>query len=107
MNRFAAIAERIAEDLPGEFERGALFDSIRPRDMVTIITPHGSKMTGRVVMRGPYGWVLNLGGRHGTPGIATAENVIAVRGNKGGRLPPVVKPSWDPHGRKDLPEMRE
>jgi hypothetical protein len=66
--------------LPGPFERAQLFDKIRPRSRVTIVTPHGSKLTGRAVMRGPAGWVLNLGGAHGTPGIATDDNVIAVRG---------------------------
>jgi hypothetical protein len=34
---------------------------------------------GRAVMRGPAGWVLNLGGRYGTPGIATPENTLEVR----------------------------
>jgi hypothetical protein len=52
---------------------------IRPGDSVTIVTRHGQKQTGRAVMRGPAGWVLNLGGPHGTPGIATEENTIAVR----------------------------
>lgn len=25
------------------------------------------------------GWVLNMGGRHGTPAIATPDNITAVR----------------------------
>jgi hypothetical protein len=29
-------------------------------------------------MPGPAGWVLNLGGAHGTPGVATPENVLEV-----------------------------
>lgn len=66
--------------LPGPFEQEVLFNKIRPRSLVTIVTPHGSKLKGRAVMRGPAGWVLNLGGAHGTPGIATEDNVIAVRG---------------------------
>lgn len=61
-----------------------LFNQIRPGSRVTIITPQGSKLTGRATMRGPFGWVLNLGGRYGTPGIATDENIIKVQG--GGRV---------------------
>jgi hypothetical protein len=55
-----------------------LVNKIRVGSKVTIITPHGSKLTGRAVMRGPAGWVLNLGGKYGTPGIASHENVIKV-----------------------------
>ena len=56
-----------------------LFESIRPGDRVTILTPHGQELSGRAVMRGPAGWVLNLGGRYGTPGIAGPDNTVAVR----------------------------
>jgi len=57
-----------------------LFNKIRPGSKVTIITPHGSKLKGKAVMRGPAGWVLNLGGKYGTPGIADETNVITVIG---------------------------
>jgi len=63
---------------------GTLFDSIRPGDRVTIVNRFGQKRTGRVVMRGPAGWVLNLGGPHGTPGIASPENVVGVKHGGGG-----------------------
>jgi len=56
-----------------------LFDRIKPRSKVTIITPHGSKLIGKAVMKGPAGWVINLGGKYGTPAIASENNVIAVR----------------------------
>jgi len=57
-----------------------LFETIKVRDSVTIITPHGSRLKGRAVMPSSGGgWVLNLGGRHGTPGIATPENIAKVR----------------------------
>ena len=56
-----------------------LIDSIKAGDKVTIITPHGNKLTGKAVMKGPYGWVLNLGGKYETPGIASDENTIQVR----------------------------
>lgn len=58
------------------------FEQIRPGDRVTILTPHGSKLTGRAVMfnRATGCWVLNLGGRiHGTPGIASEKNTLAVK----------------------------
>jgi hypothetical protein len=99
MNRFAGIVEKVAMGIldesrlpnglpgsprehgfPGPFEQEQLFNKIRPGSRVTIVTPHGSKLTGRAMMRGSAGWVLNLGGAHGTPGIASEDNVIAVRG---------------------------
>lgn len=55
------------------------YHAIRPRSRVTIVSPHGNLLTGTAVMRGPAGWVLNLGGRYGTPGIATSENTVAVK----------------------------
>jgi peptidoglycan hydrolase-like protein with peptidoglycan-binding domain len=61
---------------PGSAEE---FAKIGPGDRVTILTPHGQERSGRVVMRGPAGWVLNLGGAHGTPGIAHEGNVVKVR----------------------------
>jgi hypothetical protein len=54
-------------------------DDIGPGDRVTIRTPHGQERTGRAVMRGPAGWVLNMGGKHGTPGIASEDNIVKVR----------------------------
>lgn len=64
---------------------------IRPGDRVTIALYHGGSKTGRVVMRGPGGWVLNLGGAHGTPGIATPDNTLKVMKTKAGRSP---SPGW-------------
>jgi len=52
---------------------------IRPGDRVTIVDRFGTQRTGRAVMRGPHGWVLNMGGKHGTPGIATDENIVSVK----------------------------
>ncbi|MHC4332176.1 MAG: hypothetical protein ACYSUV_00085 [Planctomycetota bacterium] len=56
-------------------------DIIKPGDRVTIATPHGNRLTGRATMRNRQQdcWVLNMGGRHGTPGIATEENVMKVK----------------------------
>lgn len=55
------------------------FSTIKAGCRVTIVTSHGQQRTGRAVMRGPAGWVLNLGGKHGTPGIASETNVLMVR----------------------------
>lgn len=57
-----------------------IFSSIECGDRVTIQTPHGNELTGRAVMfnRKVGAWVLNLGGRHGTPGLATERNTIKV-----------------------------
>lgn len=66
------------------------FESIRVGDRVTVLVPSGigrhgqeySQKTGRAVMRGPAGWVLNMGGRFGTPGIASPENFVCSKKGK-------------------------
>lgn len=63
-----------------------MINQIKPGSRVTILVPAGigrngrewTKKTGRAVMRGPAGWVLNMGGRYGTPGIASEENIVKV-----------------------------
>jgi hypothetical protein len=65
----------------------SLIENIRPGDRVTIMVPNGigrhgvewKQSTGTAVMLGPAGWVLNMGGRYGTPGIATDENTVNVK----------------------------
>lgn len=56
-----------------------LVDAIRARDRVTIVDRFGKERTGTAVMRGPAGWVLNMGGRYGTPAVATEENTTRVK----------------------------
>lgn len=46
------------------------------RDRVWIRTPQGQTRSGRVVMRFPTHLVLDGGGRHGTPLVATEENIV-------------------------------
>jgi hypothetical protein len=60
---------------------------IRPGDRVTIVNRFGQESTGRAVMfNKQYGtWVLNMGGPHGTPAIASEENIVKVRKAKGGK----------------------
>lgn len=64
----------------------SLCDYIRPGDRVTILTPQNQNVTGRAVMRNRQQgcWVLNLGGPHGRPGIASEENIVSIR--RGGKV---------------------
>lgn len=58
-----------------------IVDSIKHGDKVTIVTPRGQRLTGKAVMKSSLGdnsWVLNTGGAHGTPALASDENVIKV-----------------------------
>ncbi len=64
-----------------------MYDRIRPGRRVTILVYSGISRegpvyrprTGRAVLLGPAGWVLNMGGRHGRPEIATPQNVMNVK----------------------------
>lgn len=57
-----------------------LIDIIEVGDRVTITNRFGQERTGRAVMRSSVGgWVLNMGGQHGTPGLADRNNVTNVR----------------------------
>ena len=68
--------------MPGAFEREILFSGIKNGSQVGVVTPHGGILQGRAVMHNARQrcWVLNLGGAHGTPGIADAFNTIYVGG---------------------------
>ena len=57
----------------------SIISAIRPGDRVTILTPQKQERTGRCVMAFPSHAVLNMGGNHGTPGVATDENVVLVK----------------------------
>lgn len=63
-------------------------DRIRVGDRVTITNRFGQARTGRAVMRGPHGWVLNMGGPHGTPAIASEENIVRIEPRKWTGHPP-------------------
>ena len=56
-----------------------ILNAISAGDRVTVVDRFGATRTGRAVMKGPAGWVLNMGGKYGTPGIATNENVVKVK----------------------------
>lgn len=56
----------------------------KPNDRVTILVPNGrgrngiewKEATGSAVICSGDRVALNMGGPHGTPGVATAENVV-------------------------------
>ena len=62
-------------------EEGNIVGQIEPGDTVTILTPQGQERKGRAVMFNAdhHAWVLNMGGAHGTPGMADAENIVKVK----------------------------
>jgi hypothetical protein len=55
---------------------------IKSGDRVVIKTPQGQTRKGKAVMYNPQynSWVLNMGGAHGTPGIASEKNIVSVNG---------------------------
>ena len=69
-------------------------NTIKPGTRLTILVPAGKSLkngkivqdyaerSGKVVMRSATGgWVLNMGGRYGTPGLADETNIVKI-GNK-------------------------
>ena len=62
--------------------RNTTFEQIRPGDRVTIRNRFNQERTGRAVMHGPAGWVLNMGGRYGIPAIADESNTVKIRKGK-------------------------
>lgn len=95
-----------ADDLQrntGKRKNSGGFGAIRVGSHVTIENRFGQHQKGRAVMRGPAGWVLNLGGAHGTPGIATPENVVKVsapRKRKANRARRSVRKAYSGDNRK-------
>lgn len=61
-----------------------MFKTIRLEDRVTIRTPLGQERSGRAVMFNKQvgAWVLNMGGKHGVPGLADERNTLAVAASK-------------------------
>jgi hypothetical protein len=56
---------------------------VKAGDRVTIVNRFGQERTGRAVMLGTYGWVLDMGGPHGTPAVANTANIVRVIARKG------------------------
>lgn len=56
-----------------------MFKDIQSGDTLYFSTPHSKELKGKAVMKGPIGWVVNMGGRHGMPGVVTEKNFIKLR----------------------------
>ena len=56
-----------------------MYTDIHTGDTVYFSTPHTAEMKGRAVMKGPAGWVVNAGGKHGTPKVVSERNFIRLR----------------------------
>ena len=73
--------------------REAMVANIRPGDLVTILVPNGigrngveyKERTGRAVICSGDHVALNMGGRYGTPGVATVKNIVRVNSRKDAR----------------------
>ena len=59
-----------------------MFKDIQVGDSVTMKTPQGQELRGKAVMKGPYGWVINTGGSHGTPRVVSESNFLRLRKGK-------------------------
>jgi len=68
-------------------DKAAILATVRAGDRVTMLVPNGigrngvewKAVTGRAVMPSAHGgWVLNLGGRFGTPGVVDDSNFVKV-----------------------------
>ena len=59
-----------------------MFKEIQIGDTVYFSTPHSKELKGKAVMKGPIGWVVNMGGRHGMPNVVTERNFIKIRKGK-------------------------
>jgi len=74
--------------------REVMVANIRPGDRVTILVPSGrgmhgqeySERTGRAVICSGTHVALNMGGKYGTPGVATPQNIVRVNSRKDARL---------------------
>ena len=56
-----------------------MMNDIRMGDRVWVKNRFGQIRSGKAVMKGTYGWVLNMGGRHGTPEVVTEKNFVKVK----------------------------
>jgi hypothetical protein len=62
-----------------EISSNDLFSMIKPNSTVVVKGRFGvQRGKARIYNKHHNVWVLNLGGRHGTPGIATRDNIISV-----------------------------
>ena len=73
--------KRSGDVYPASPNGAELLAKVKAGSRVTILTPQGQKRTGRAVMRSSVGgWALNMGGKHGTPGLVDERNIVSVSG---------------------------
>jgi hypothetical protein len=70
--------------------RKVMVANIRVGDRVTILVPAGfgrewKEATGRAVICSGTHATLNMGGRYGTPAVATPENILRVNSRRSAR----------------------
>ena len=56
-----------------------MFQDIQMGDTVYFKTPHSHQLKGKAALKGPHGWVVNMGGRYGYPMIVSDKNYIKHR----------------------------
>jgi hypothetical protein len=61
------LRKSIREDMLGNIKSG---------DVVYMLQAPNSVLRGKAVLRSDYGWVLNVGGRHGTPKVVNVNNIL-------------------------------
>jgi hypothetical protein len=102
--------------LPEELElsEGKGYEDIGPGDHVKFNHPlRGSDKVpqqgkGKVVMKGPAGWVLNTGGKHGTPGIVSADNYVSHRkAKKSVKEDEIIEGSRQKNANKELKKSKD
>lgn len=75
--------QRLGPDgYPTAEQRQTLLERIKGMGTtVVLLTPQKQLVAGRTVMRSPHGgWACNMGGPHGRPGVADANNIVWVAG---------------------------
>ena len=55
------------------------YEDVMVGDRVEFLTPQGQTRRGKVVMMGDVGYIVNCGGRFGTPAVLTEKNFITAR----------------------------
>lgn len=63
---------------PTKMTSKQIVDQIRPGDTVTFRDRFGRACKGKAVMFGPSGWVLNMGGKYGTPAVVNESKIEKV-----------------------------
>lgn len=76
---------RVSGKAPKSMPDRSAFDAIKPGSRVSMRTPQGQVVKGKAVMynRQHDSWVLNMGGRHGTPGVVSRDNFVGLGGGGG------------------------